>query len=217
MKKNFYSTCLILFLTVLFINCSDNEIHEFSHDDEINRWVKENKKQILTYNRKDIKNFSIAKQRAILQALPAKKRKLIWQEKINYILNLKLSEEETAYLKWFEQAFKKINYEVPTSKDFSNEMYDKVMIGAKEFNWSSEFIYLTFFTIADLKANVRSNITAQKISGEPDTCTCYYNGGCSGWNNTCSEPDVCKKANTDCGVFGSTGCDAYCTGDITIN
>lgn len=210
--------CTILF-TILIFSCSENESHEFSHNEDINTWVKENKKEILNYNRADIKEFSIEKQRAILVALPKDKKKKIWQEKVDYMLNYDLPKEEKKFIEWFGLAFEKVNYEKPMSQNFSDELYEKVMVGAKKFNWSSKFIYLMFFTIddADTDKNQTNSNTNKKMSGEPDNCTCYYDAGCSGWNNTCHEPDSCTYGNNNCGVFGSTSCDGYCTGDITHN
>lgn len=199
------------------MNCAENETHQFSHDDNINTWVKEHRQEISKYNRKDIISFEYKKQKAILNAMSPIKRKSVWQEKVNYILDLDLSKDEKEYLKWFGKAFKTMDYETTISQEFSDLLYERVKGGIEKFNWSAEFVFTIFFTVGDLdekKIKLKSSSHNQKIQEEPDTCTCYYDGGCPGWWNTCSEPDQCKNANTDCGVFGGTTCDGYCTDDI---
>ena len=225
MKNFFKKSCCAIVFTILLTSCSETVDHEFSHDDDINNWVRVNQKEISKYDRNDILDFSIKKQKAILRALPSEKKKKIWQEKVIYILELDLSKEEKKFLKWFGVAFKKMDYEEPISQKFSDELYEKVMVGVKKFNWSKEFVYSMFFSVGDLNekkskilssGNV-SNSHAAKVQEEPDTYTCYYSVSCTGWNNTCSEPDECKFANNDCGVFGNTTCDGYCTSDISNN
>jgi hypothetical protein len=217
-KVNFFRNLICTFIFAIFLSSfSENSNHEFSHDSKIESWVQENKKETVNFNRNKIKSFSIEKQRAILRALPAKSKKKIWQEKVNYILNFELSKEEKKFLELFGLAFKKMNYETPTPQKVSDELNEKVMTGAKKFNWSSEFVYSMFFSVGDVHTEkIKSNLnTSEKMRGEPTDCNCYYNGGCSGWNNNCNEPDTCQTANNNCGVFGGTQCDGYCTSDIS--
>jgi hypothetical protein len=211
--------CTICF-SILLSSCNENVDHEFSHDSTINSWVKANKQEILNYTRKDIKSFSEKKQKAILRVMPANKKKEIWQEKVDYLLKMNLSKEEKVYIKWFAEALKKMDYKAPISDKFTEELDEKVTIGAKKFNWSKEFVRNSFFKIGDVnlgKTDVElKSYQIQSRVGEPETCTCrssYW--GCTGINNDCNKPDTCKYANTDCGVFGTSRCTGYCTDEIT--
>ena len=224
MKKIIFSQ---LFLVILFIfsfySCNESITHEFSHDETINEWVNNNKKTLITYNRDDIKELSIGKQKAVLRFLPPNKRKEIWEEKVDYILSLDLTKDEIKYLKWFKSALTKINYDEPFTEEFSKLLEEKLVFGQKKFDWDKEFIHKAFFNVSDININKwnsrkdKENVQYM-LDGEPDTCTCTSSmWGCSGYNNTCSKPDKCKYSNYDCGILGNSECTGYCTGDIIFN
>jgi hypothetical protein len=115
-----------IILSVFFISCSESVTHEYSHDSSIDSWIKENKKEVVNYNRNKIKSFSRQKQKAILNSMSAKSKKQIWQEKVTYISSLNLPNEDKQYIKWFVEIFKKIDYNKTTPKHLSDEMLDKV-------------------------------------------------------------------------------------------
>ncbi|MCI2229190.1 bacteriocin fulvocin C-related protein [Polaribacter sp. MSW13] len=224
MKKVIFFSRLIctVILSLFFTSCSESVDHEFSYDSKINAWVKTNKKEILNYSRDDIKLFSEKKQKAILRIMPANKKKEIWQEKVDYILKMNLSKEEKVFLKLFTETFKEIDYKSPISKEFTEELDKKVTLGAKKFNWSKEFVHNTFFTIKDVNLVENDFVSKEdKLEargGEQDNCNCTPSfWGCTGYNNDCSKPDKCETNNGDCGVWGTSNCTGYCTGDLTQN
>lgn len=220
MKTTFFSRLFVsLFFAIFFMNCTENEAHQFSHNEDINQWVNENKTQLLNFERKEIKELDFEKQKAVMRLLPPEKRRKVWAQKINYILQMNLSEAELNHMKYFAEEFKKIDYKAPISDEFSDELYEKVMIGAKKFNWNEEFIYTAFFTVGDVsysKLNEDLNSNNLTTEGIDPPCVCRYSASCFGYNNTCHKPDKCTVANTDCGVFGTSTCNGYCTDDIFI-
>ncbi|PQJ80496.1 hypothetical protein BTO18_15525 [Polaribacter porphyrae] len=202
---------------ILFTSCNETVDHEFSHDENINTWVKDNIELISKYKRKDLLAFKREKQRAILRAMSPKQRKVIWEEKVDYILNMNLSKQEMDYLKWFAEAFKKIDYKSTISDEFSEELDQKVTFAAKKFNWNKNFVNSTFFSIGNVseKDLVTDDSNIQSRQQEPDTCSCRSSfWGCSGLSNDCVKPDECKTDNGDCGVFGSSNCTGYCSAEI---
>lgn len=221
MKKNFFQKLTIIFLlSIIVYSCSDDINHEFSHDDSINQWAIKNKKDLIKLERKQIKKLNLEKQKAVLRLMPAAKRKKIWSEKIEYITNLDLSEKEKEFIYWFKEKFSKISYKEPISEKFSEELYNKLIIGIEKFNWTEEFAFKTFFTVGDV--DVSLNKTSKEVEpqnlkfqqGEPTNCYCRYSLSCSGWNNSCVAPDKCVTNNYNCGVFGTSSCTGYCNGNI---
>jgi len=181
------------------------------HDPSLRTWVLENKSEIINYNREKISSYPLKQQKAILTILSPEKKKELWNDKLIHISNLNLPKEEKVYLKWFNEAFKKINYSEGTSKDLENEMFDKLTEGIKTFNWSNKFVYETFFTLgnADL---ISDDNTAQRVLANDDTlCECMYDWGCgSGSGPSCTDNPDCTTANNNCGIFGGSQCDGSC-------
>ncbi len=218
--KNFFkkSSCAIMF-TILLTSCSETVNHEFSHDDDINNWTKVNQKEISRYDRNDILDFSVKKQKAILRALPTEKKKAIWQQKINYIKNLKLSVEEKKYINWFSNIFEEINFNERTPKEVSSKMKSKALEAKMLFNWSNKFISEMFFLPGnvDLKTKIQKVKVVNNLNKiqqeEPSNCECKYDWGCpGGWSAICTEPEECKTNNNDCGFFSNDNCNGYCFG-----
>lgn len=216
--KNFLkkSTYAIIFI-LLLISCSENIKHEFSHDPEINSWVKQHKKEILTYNREKIKTYNLAKQKAILRVFSPEKKKAIWKEKIDYIFSLELSEEEKKYFNKFKTIFKALDYKEPISDELDGKLYKLVINGKELFDWDDKFIYETFFSVGDVnqiksKSTVNLSSKAVPVLDDEDKVDCYcrYSISCPGFSPSCKDKDKCENANTDCGVLGTSSCTGYC-------
>lgn len=219
MKKIiFIRLSLFLFSIFIIVGCSESKIHEFSHDEDLNSWVLENKEELSNYERKQIKLFSQAKQKAILRVLTPQKRQKIWASKVQHLLSLEMSNEEKMLLKWFAEIFKKIDYDKPTPQLISNQMYNKALKAKKVFGWSDEFIHNLFFTVSDINLNISmgSDITTEDegndggVGGPPDTCDCKYDFGC-GLIKECASNKTCKYNTNDCGFFGNDACNGTCT------
>lgn len=202
---------LFLVLTLIFTSCeSSNECH--SCDSKINQWVEENIDEIAQFERDKISTFSHNYQKAILGAIPSDRKKELWTEKIDHILNLDLSMKELDYLKWYEGAFKEINYYEPTRSELAREMYNRTIEGMKKFGWNKDFVYQTFFLIGNvgLQKPIVQNLK-QEEEEEGVACGCMYDIGCGIANGTCNEDVTCNSSSDDdCGFFGNSDCEGEC-------
>lgn len=197
-------------LLLLFMNnCKESEEICYSCDPDINSWVIQNKEEIKNFDRIKIATFSHSYQKAIIGSLTPHGKKVLWQEKINHIMNLDLPEEELSYLKWYSEEFKKIDYSLGTSKELEKSFYERTIKGMKKFGWTRSFVYQTFFVLQDVDL---TNTAESKIqqNDEGTECNCMYDLGC-GWNGSCDERDDCNSmSDDDCGFFGGSDCEGNC-------
>ena len=177
-------------------------------------------KEINNYDWGKVSTFSVKEQKAILRASSPKKRKTLWQNKVNHILTISLSKDEREYLEWFADIFKKINYNEPTPEYLSAKMKKKVLEAKSKFGWSDKLIHNLFFTTDDVVLKnkyidyqfySRGNTDDGPDDGNnpPDTCDCKYDLGC-GWAKECASNSGCEYNNGDCGIFGNDSCNGSC-------
>lgn len=201
------------FIILFVLGCSEEE-KCYSCDPEIDTWVKKNINEIVNFDRAKIATFSHSKQKAILGALSPDRKKVLWQEKVDYLLDLDLTKEEKVYIDWYADAFKKFNYNMPIDKKLEKEMYDKLISGIKTFNWSNEFVYKAFFVLGDIQENLlKPSESSMAFAGGGSSCNCMYDLGCSGWNNSCGNVTCGDNSATDCGFFGGSDCTGICDAD----
>jgi len=198
---------------LLFTTTSCNESEEcYSCDPAIDSWAKENKLQIINFERTEIATYSHAKQKAILAVLSPERKKILWQEKMNHILTLDLPKEEIIYLKWYAEVSKSFNYKEPTSKELSKEMYEKTIKGMDQFGWSRKFVYQAFFILGNVDSNIEETQSLLRPVDEEVACDCMYSMGCGLVSGSCNKYVECseKESNDDCGFLGNSECDGIC-------
>lgn len=219
MKKtiSFMLTSCTLFL---FLMCdTEKQLNTKPNTDNnrkkisIESWIENNSETLSSYGRNEIATYSRSVQKAILRSFSAKKRKQIWQLKVDYLLTSpEFSKEERKYLLWFAEKFKTLSYEKAFDINLSHEMYDKVIEGISIFGWSNEKAYKMFFTIGDLN-NIKNgkNLKSAPSEDKFTWCECYYDLGCPNWD--CDSKADCDGSSGnphDCGIFGGTDCDGNC-------
>ena len=78
--------CIFLTLAVTFISCEKTEL-EFSCDPEINEYVIKNKKSLADISLDQLNTYDISLQRAIFNSWDPLKKRSVWLEKLNTVLN----------------------------------------------------------------------------------------------------------------------------------
>ena len=84
---------LITLFAFCFFSCTKKKEVRYSEDEDINRWVKENLKDIRRYTRKDLTTLSLPKYYAAHKALTTRKRYSLWVEKL-YLVKASLFDLE---------------------------------------------------------------------------------------------------------------------------
>lgn len=217
-------------LSFLFIMCNSEEkppiqgieepesIFEISGEgNTLEKWVKSNSETLKTYKREELALYSRSVQKAIMRSFSPEKRKSIWQAKINYLMSSPhFSYEEIKYLEWFAKKFESLSYDKASSKEESQEMYDKVMEGSVKFGWSNDQIHKMFFTIGDItNTDDQKNKAQIKPAPSDDSngtwCECLYDMGCPTWNcNKYADCDNSAGSPHECGVFNTSDCEGNC-------
>jgi len=194
---------------LLFFNsCQKEEV--YSCDSTINSWVKNNKSTIVKYDRKKIASYSHGYEKAILRAIPAKRKKELWQEKVDYLLTLDLSKNEMELLNWYAQKFQEGDYSLEKeriSKDLLDSMYQKLKQAMIDYDWSREFVYNVFFRIGNIGDN---NNGGTSVRGQGEDCDCNWNIGCPGAEDCAEQNQDCYATPYDCGIFGYATCYGLC-------
>lgn len=207
---------LILFsgISLFLSSCQTDEEH-FSHNKEINDWIIENKTSIKNFKRVDFVKYGYKYQKAMLKLQTPERKKSLWQEKVDYLMELNLPSEERKCISWFAEKFKSMNYNISTPREIEIEMLNKIKEGVDNFGWSKDFIFTMFFSLGDVDIDTRKDFVKEgdddgndiKIS---DTdCDCISDWGCPGWDGECFDKD-CKEPQQNCGVFGGSECTGNC-------
>ncbi len=145
----------------------------------------------------------------MVRTLSVERKKELWQEKVDYIGELDLSQEELDYLKWFQEVFKTFDYSKGknTPKELEEEMYDRLIAGMEKFEWSRDFVYQTFFVIGDVDLADPIIPNEKQMTPPIPDCDCRYYVGCPIWSQCIG--GGCTRV-TDCGMFGNSDCKGTC-------
>jgi len=214
MKKFKLKNCylLILLISLSFSSCSEETC--YSCDDTVNEWVKENKTLIESFNRSELMQLELSKQRAAFRILSPEKRKEIWLDKILYVKENELSNDEKIHFKLLEVFIEELDFGKELTKKegiYVNNWLDE---GRKIFNWDDKFLVKNFYFIG----NESRGIDDGTGIGSGTDCNCSSSSDCNSSGNQgppsfCSTfgPVECNKTTMGCGFLWLFSCHGTCS------
>lgn len=204
-------TLTLCVITLVFTGCST-----YSEDTTLteSEFLVKNSEKIKNISRESLVSFPTKYHRAILSVQTPKHKKLLWGEKVDYLLSIKLSEREREFLKWLKDKHSKFDYSVANTDALDSELFDKLNKGIETFNWNRKFVYQAFFTIGNISYDSVDNEELEDGDyigggGGGTTCKCKYSAGCQWFVQQCRSKN-CKYANYDCGILGNSECTGVC-------
>lgn len=208
-------TCL-LFSAFLF-SCKDNVLL-YSCDPVLNEIVTEHLQEYVTYTIEDIGNKSFPVQQAIFRTYAPQKKREIWMEKINYLLeNENYSSREYLHVQKLQKMLTFNYFDPDTLKAtaLKREQFKTAWThyATDSLGWTqSDLIFtvnrlytdpLKYKAELDALASLRSKAVAQSEG----SCNCSGSGDCgSGWG--CS--GSCSATSYGCGWFMTSSCTGIC-------
>ncbi|UPQ79968.1 bacteriocin fulvocin C-related protein [Flavobacterium azooxidireducens] len=216
-------TSIVLYMSFSFfiIGCSTEDNMSYSEDAKIDSWVKSNKSKFDDINLKDISGYIGEEQRAIFRFIDEDNRKSIWIEKFE-LLKINNPNQKDIFEKVFNH-ISKMKFDKSLSNDdfiFFNNIIEE---GRQRFNWSDEFIGITFcsfeFYNSDSEYNIHS--TARDVlthnhddgsngGGGLPVCNCKWGGMFACGPNTCSKGNCRDDNQKGCGFLLLEDCTGKC-------
>ena len=208
--KNYY--LLILLITLSFSSCSEETC--YSCDDTLNEWVIENKTLIESFNRSELIQLELNKQKAAYRVLSSEKRKEIWLDKILYVKENQLSNEEKIHFKLLEVFIEELDFAKGLTKKQESYVGNWFDEGRKAFNWDDKFLVKSFYFIDN---NFRGFDDGVGIGSGVD-CNCLKSSECNSPDDqgppsfcTTFGPVECDKTFSGCGFLWLFSCVGTCT------
>jgi hypothetical protein len=213
--KNF--TILGLLMAVFVItSCSYHDL-QYSCDPEIDAWTKANIQAIQAMNRTDFLSLDYAHQKGAYEAMKPEQRVQIWVTKLEDVLKLDWTEQESIHLKTVLELIK-TNSDV-FSKERTQEAFDEFEIAlykwkehAKEvLGWDKDLGNALIATPQEMNADKTIKSGLGTIPSKSGSFDCE----CSSKSNWCSNDYNCYTTNCEgsslgCGNLWLYGCNGIC-------
>lgn len=194
-------------LAITFYSCEKTEL-EFSCDPEINEYVSKNKKSLADISLDQLSAYDISLQRAIFNSWEPSKKRDVWLEKLNNVLNKEeLNLHERKHLTklmdhiapdYFSEAGS--NHESTTSTYFAGEW---ISFAIKELNWNEEYIaFIVYRLYTKPEQFYQEKSAIASFTSSITTNTEAYDCNCNTSSDFCST-GACTSG--DCNTVGGCG------------
>lgn len=224
-RKIIYLSVLSVFLLSLF-SCEQDEL-QYSCDENINAWVKNNLSDIEIVEWDELSQMELEYQRAAFKALNANQRQGFWVEKIKETANLDWDKKEKAHIGFLlTEILSNSHWFIPDYFKDNQDEYDKFLIffykwieyGKEKLNWNDNIIHSIIGTLKapSMKdetdvSTVDTDIIRLKSDTEKN-CNCNTKLGNS--YNECNSNFKHCSTQKNC-IVGSWGCAALFLGKCT--
>ncbi|MDR0713195.1 MAG: bacteriocin fulvocin C-related protein [Bacteroidales bacterium] len=201
---------------LLFSSCS-KEALEFSCNPEVDSWVKQNKETYAGISRTRLATeIDFDRQRALFVSFSPEQKVNIYQQKYQYLMELKsLSQEEKVYLtKLFQHVKPEIYSSESSNREFTafaDEWTNEVQ---NVLGWTELDVFRythTWFTNEEFEEwiNYKQKSSTLKSTGEEPPCECYYSISCVwGFFELCEDGGC--TINYNCGISSTSKCTGLC-------
>ena len=216
MKKQLNLSILIIALIAITVTgCKKNE-EIYACDPITNAWVKSNLETIRTMNRQDLLQLDMEKQIPAFRAFTPKQRYDCLVDKLEQVKSLEWTDKEFAHiclltesmqLEWFEDNFRKNNFE-----KINNFLNKWVNDGYVYFGWTKDEIGRMVACLYDIDMEDESVVlkTGPSIGiGISPICTCSKTSDWCSWGEKCKNIG-CDTRSWGCGTLLIFECDGRC-------
>lgn len=198
----------VLFLSViLFVSCAKQSSNPFQNLSELTKEV--------------ISKPTLQEMKQGQGLLSAQEREELWSVKLNYILNnetAQLSKEQRAIVLKIKNVLDHYGMKMLLKKPEigikfldENLPYFSKYFNKEQLNILLESPYLN--TRMNISTFTIRNMSVIAFSEEGGVCSCIYDLGCPGPNNTCDNTGCSPNSSVEqCGLFGTSTCKRRCTG-----
>jgi hypothetical protein len=204
-------------MTIIVTGCKKME-EVYSCDPVTNEWVKSNLKTIRTMNRQDMLQLEPEKQMGAFVAFTPEQKYNCWVDKLEQVKSLEWTVKEFAHicllaetmkLEWFEDKYKKNNFE-----KIDHFLTQWVNDGAAYFGWTKDELGRMVACLHDV-AMEDQNVVLKAASGvavmkgiDP-ACTCSRESDWCSWGEKCKNIP-CQGREWGCGTLIWHRCDGRC-------
>ena len=220
---------VILLSVFLFVlNSCSNEIDNnvYSDDLSVDTWVKANRKMFNDVDLKGIASYYGEEQRAIFRLIEPEVKKALWIEKFNILRTKFVGDEKQVFVDFYDFV-KKLDFSKNFSQSDLNYINGVVKNGQEKFNWSDEFVGITFCSFEFVKADSNYNIfkfasrsngigedmeTLPELSlgGGKPICNCKWGGMFACGSMDCKNVECKDDGKKGCGFLLLETCTAKC-------
>ena len=225
MKKIFRNSMLVV-MGLLFFACEAEENTQvYSCNESVNEWAKQNLSDIRNIKRSDWNKLDEAHKNAAYVAFTQGQRVLLWKGKIEQVLSLGWSENETNHIKEL-QNFIDQNPVYLQGKRLTEQQANQLDLFAykwmtkaeNDFGWDKKLIYAIIASannLIDKDGNIEIHTHQKRVlrsgeSGSTSDCNCNQTYDFC-LTNHC-EDSKCEEASIGCGWILAYACNGLCGG-----
>lgn len=205
---------LILLSIITIVSCTQEDTNIYSKDENINTWVKKNRELFKDITLSEISSYYGEQQRAIYRIISSENRKKLWTDKLNNLIDFYPNQREifSNILIYIE----KVNFDKGLNKKdelFFNEVIEN---GRKKYNWSDEFIGITFCSFEYYKPGKPYMIFSRYYLAPPPTlgdekiCNCKWGGMFACGSLECKDGGCKDDGKKGCGFLLMEDCTGIC-------
>lgn len=197
----------------------------FSCDPITNQWVKDNLKQVQSFDYIKICQLPVESQKAVFRASTPEKRLSIMKEKLNAVYQLKWSSAEKQHIQMLLNFLRVSDFSEPKTIEIINEHKERdaffktwLFYGTNHFGWTLKLIQSMTFVLSTRTINGKlaeysnASQTDEIIPGKKD-CECSTQSDFCGPEplGYCKWTLNCDKSQVGCGFLWTYGCNGECT------
>ncbi|MDX8341778.1 bacteriocin fulvocin C-related protein [Draconibacterium sp. IB214405] len=205
---------IIGLLTLLF--ACDEEQYQYSCDEEVDVFVKENLELFETCNLELLASYSTEIQRAALRMNTPERRFELWNEKYEtLLLDPSFSEKEQIHIESFMNQLTVKHFD-PENSELFDELLDFYVkwegYALDTLEWDKETLSLI---VASLQTERNLGMNTKSVSTDPmagSECSCNTGSDfCNDTQASCVESQNCRTGQImGCGILGMEECDGSC-------
>jgi len=232
MKKKLQLSILIIALMAIAVTGCKKFEEVYSCDSATNEWVKSNLKTIQKMNRQDLLQLESEKQMPAFRAFTPEQRYNCLVDKLEQVKSLEWTEKEIAHicllaetmkLEWFEDSFKKTNFE-----EMANFLNQWVNDGISYFGWTTDELGRMVACLKDVEMKDQYVVlkavpptkeppgtTTTKPAATLQACHCSKTSDWCASGEKCSSSD-CIPRGWGCGTILIFECDGRCKRGLSL-